>query len=309
MGATIKTSLSDCHMRNTRMKDDAGEKVRSSANTGGLGLNRQPGFDRVTISSFGINMSKGNVPANKISIQIKTLMEQKENLLEQKNKVMASTLEQGRSPKTIEEAIEETDKMLEELDKQIAKVRLDEQKKSMGLDEESRKGKPDSASSDTDNDSQDSKGGLASNTINTFISAGNDLNQIKNIGAAKANAEGRSRVLKTEIELDESRSSNGRASKNKYKERDELEQSISALTEDIAKRSSDANEKLSENADKEDIKKTVDGNAHEAKVKEDTKSDNSIRSNASGNAGAEKSASENNHALGAPVGKSGSNKN
>ncbi len=269
MSITIKTLLCTQHMPNTKQMDKTRD-IKSQKNIRNSQTNIQLGFDRVTISSTGIIRSNVNISTKKLNPQLDTLYKQKENLIERKNSIISKMLEQGRSPDSISEDVKEIDEMLKDIESQISKVQLEEQQKCMGLDKDSQKKKADSHSPNNTTNASSNKNSMFTNTMNTIISSDCDLEQIECLDAVKTNSTGELRVLRKEIELDESRSLQGKSSEFKYKSRDDLEQKLQTLTEYIAEKISDTHEKLNENENNEPTNETSSENFVEIKNSENS---------------------------------------
>lgn len=251
MHITSSINSPDHDIHNNRMLNNFGENERT-IDKNSTQSNMQIRCDRVTISSYGRNMSKGAALSNKISNALEGLMKQKENLLQHKNDLISNMLEQNCDSRAINDQIKEIDKQLKDLEKEMAKIHFDEQRKKMGFDEESQKRKTKTASANEVNSRSNSKVGVSSELMSEIVSSNSDLEQIEFQSTIKDRLEGKARILKSEIKTDEARSLDGKAAENKYKKDAEFEERISTLTEDIAKKVFDLAKRPSENADNKD---------------------------------------------------------
>ncbi len=219
-------------MQSSRKVSSGWEKTQSKGNEDPLKTISRLKGDSITISSYGKN--KNAIMPNKVNKALEGLMKQRENLLERKNDMMTDMLEKDKSPEMMREQLKEIDKQLKQLEEEIAKIQFEAQQKNRNLDEEIQKEKKNSTSN-KDTPSSNGTEGLSSKTMSALISSNSDLKQIEDVSSMKTKFEGRSRILKKEIEIDEARSFDGKASENKYKEYDKLQKGISNLSAEIEK--------------------------------------------------------------------------
>ncbi|AFS77140.1 hypothetical protein Curi_c00590 [Gottschalkia acidurici 9a] len=196
--------------------------------------------DKITISSQGLNMSKKFLGQNKVNNVIENLMKQKENLTERKSDMVTNMLEKDMDISYINEMTKGIEEQLKDIDKQIAKLQFEEQQKNIGIDKENEEEKKDKKihnySNNTDND-------ISDQNMSYLISASSDLQDLKVMSSLKDKAKGSISVLEKEIELDESRSLDGKATKYKYEEYDKLKDGLSKLENKIENKLYELNEK------------------------------------------------------------------
>lgn len=144
--------------------------------------------------NFYINKGQSGV-----SRSIDLLMKQKDNILESKNKLIEKTLESGAQLDSIKDRLKDMDEQMSLLDEQMSKLLLDEQQKALGLDEESKK------STEVDQEPKTEQEIEAGKQQNMLQLAGS-IDQVELLSSQRSKMEGEVRVLKSEIALDETRS-------------------------------------------------------------------------------------------------------
>jgi hypothetical protein len=190
--------------------------------------------DRVTISQHGLLLSNGKNAPNKL---LQNLMEQKQAMLERRNNYSTDALEKGTDPKVIKERLEEMDKQIEEIDTQMRQIELEEQRKSRGMDEESKDKKASDPAKQQDAQTQPAKDEqpLSSPTMHAVLTASNDLKYVKHVKSAQT-------TLKLESKAWEPASPDGDFSRSM-----ELKQKAEALDGKMLKMAGEINKEI-ENA-------------------------------------------------------------
>lgn len=236
-------------------------KMINNINTVGKKLDKNEGLktnsylhqDKLTISSYALKMNKNSKLCSETNKILEGMLEKKENLVKLKNDIISNMLEQEQNPQDVQEKIKEIDKQLKSIEEEIRKVQFEEQQKNMAINKETINDKTDSTI-DNKNDNTKSQDELSA-TANKLISSSNDLNKLKDASTIQTKLEGESRVLKKEIELDEARSLNGKASAAKYEKYDKLQKSLADLTTNIAEKSADlASESAKNDLNTKDIR-------------------------------------------------------
>lgn len=155
--------------------------------------------DSLFISDQARNMLK-NKGQSGVSKSIELLMKQKDNIMDSKNKLIEKTLESGAQLDSIKDRLKDMDEQMSLLDEQMSKLLLDEQQKALGLDEESKK------SAEVDREPKTEQEVETGSQQNMLQLAGS-LDQVEQLTSQRSKMEGEVRVLKSEIALDETRSS------------------------------------------------------------------------------------------------------
>lgn len=203
---------------------------RSAANqTGGSNgvKDREERRDAFTLSPEG---GKRN--------RISNLMKQKIDITDQRNALIASIKEKGASMDSIKPQLEALDEQLRNIDVQISQAAADEAKKQ---DEE--KGQ-------TDKEPQTSEE-IRYEKMTDAVSLSNDVKNADLLDSVKDRMDGRIKVLKSEIEIDNNRSDTGfGASAYKLNELSRLETQSVKISYDIGSRMADIAEETNENNEK-----------------------------------------------------------
>ncbi|MBU5483712.1 hypothetical protein KQI86_05170 [Clostridium sp. MSJ-11] len=136
-------------------------------------------------NNFNQNMGKKNQ-----NTMIKSLMEQKQNLMERKNNYLSDALKKGASSSAIESGLEEIDKQIREIEEQIGKIKLEEKRKSLGADKESKIDKEDknnvkNKKENSGEENSNKKDPLLSNTMKAVINSKNDIKNFSSVRAAQ----------------------------------------------------------------------------------------------------------------------------
>ncbi|WP_454051873.1 hypothetical protein [Clostridium sp. Marseille-Q7071] len=90
-----------------------------------------------TLNKNSMSVSLGK--KSKKNSMLESLIEQKVNLMDSKNDIIEKALENGESPSSIKEKLDNIDKQIEEINEQISKIQCEEQRKSLGTEDISKK--------------------------------------------------------------------------------------------------------------------------------------------------------------------------
>ncbi|UKK96255.1 hypothetical protein [Brevibacillus brevis] len=137
--------------------------------------------DHVTISQQGLQLSNGKNAPNKM---LQSLMEQKQAMLERRNNYYADAVEKLTDPKVMKERLDEMDKQIEEIETQMKRIQLEEQRKARGTDEESQEQKSSDIAPDKDESSLQ-----PSPTLHAVLTATHDLKNIHSVKRAQITLE------------------------------------------------------------------------------------------------------------------------
>lgn len=178
--------------------------------------------DKVIISSLALK-SFGKKTNN---MMLKRLMEQKQALMEKRHQLNEDDI----SPEILKEKIEAINEQIRSLENEMQKIQLEEQRKALGVDEESNKEKQQQQIKNEDNSPNENKTSktdfFVSQTMNAIVSANSEMAKIDGVKKAQ-------HTLRSEAK------SSGGQSKD-LDNADELNAKIMEIC-------SDANKKLSEN--------------------------------------------------------------
>lgn len=196
--------------------------------------------DSLFISDQARNIFKTKGQSSGVSKSIELLMKQKDNIMDSKNKLIEKTLESGAQLDSIKDRLKDMDEQMSLLDEQMSKLLLDEQQKALGLDEESKK------SAEVDREPKTEQEVEAGKQQNMLTLAGS-LDQVEQLTSQRTKMEGEVRVLKSEIALDETRSS--RPSTAKRERVLELNKNMEQIGEQIGEIGQSITEKLKDELD------------------------------------------------------------
>ncbi|WP_025720165.1 hypothetical protein [Paenibacillus sp. 1-18] len=116
-------------------------------------------------------------PQNKI---IQQLTEQKQNLMERRSDYVSNALKRGLGPEAVKAEMEEIDKQIQQIDENIQKQTLEEQKKALGMDEESKKeAQTGQQEQYTPKTAEEQRQGQITYTMHSIVSANNELKNAK----------------------------------------------------------------------------------------------------------------------------------
>ncbi|WP_233901801.1 muscle M-line assembly protein unc-89 Uncoordinated protein 89 [Paenibacillus polymyxa] len=108
------------------------------------------------------------------------MTEQKQNLMERRSDYISNALKRGLGPEAVKAEMEKIDMQIQQIDENIQKQLLEEQKKAFGVDEESKKeaqeGKKEQYTHKT---AEEQKQSLITYTMHSIVSANNELKNFK----------------------------------------------------------------------------------------------------------------------------------
>ncbi|WP_054973760.1 hypothetical protein [Paenibacillus sp. A3] len=146
---------------------------------------KQQQQDRVTIRKPFLNGPGQKTAAS----ALERLMEQKQGLMERRDNYLSEALKKGTSAESMKAELENIDKQIRELEEQMRKIQLEEQRKAAGLDEESKKkGEKSNASSPGGgypNERSQEDSVLSSNTMQAVVSASQEKQNFGRIKMAQ----------------------------------------------------------------------------------------------------------------------------
>ncbi|WP_342427771.1 muscle M-line assembly protein unc-89 Uncoordinated protein 89 [Paenibacillus sp. FSL L8-0158] len=116
-------------------------------------------------------------PQNKV---IQQLTEQKQNLMERRSDYISNALKRGLGPDAVKAEMEKIDMQIQQIDENIQKQLMEEQKKAFSMDEESKReaqeGKKEQYTHKT---AEEQKQSLITYTMHSIVSANNELKNSK----------------------------------------------------------------------------------------------------------------------------------
>jgi hypothetical protein len=136
------------------------------------------------------------------------LLKQKENINKAKNDFKDNALKQNMDPKAMKDKLDEYDKQLQDIDKEINQIEMEEQKKA--LNNEADEKKADDKTDNHTNSQNKNKNTESDNTtdlMNVLVTSSENLNIIKQNKSINVGLKGEKKVLESNIELDASRGS------------------------------------------------------------------------------------------------------
>lgn len=187
-------------------------------------------------SSMAVSLGRKSKKNN----MFENLIEQKVNLMDRKNDIIEKALENGESPSAIKEKLDNIDKQIEEINEQISKIQCEEQRKSLGTEDASKK-KEKLKEKSNKLSAEESNGDNSKEKITSVLSLSNNLSQAKALSSQRTSMSGEVRVLESEIKLDESR---GIETIEKRKSVAKIKENIENITEKINDKLTDTNNKF-----------------------------------------------------------------
>lgn len=209
----------------------------------------------MSINSMGTSL--GGKP--KRNSMLKSLMEQKINLIDSKNKFMEKAVKNGDDPLSIKEKIKGMDKQIKEINKQISKIQLEEQRKAIGNEDKIKKSK---SSKQTSNDVSPNEA-QTDCSMESILSLSCDLRKTKELSHQRNKMAGDARVLAAEIKVDEGRGIDPVA---KRKQLDKMKDNVENITEKLGEYSKDVNTKVNNNTQSNVSNNVVDKNEQKKDV-------------------------------------------
>lgn len=141
--------------------------------------------DKVTIRKPFLNGPGQKTAAT----ALERLMEQKQSLTERRGNYLSEALKKGTSAEAMKAELETIDKQIRELEEQMRKIQIEEQRKAAGLDEESKEkaesSKDVSLGGSSPNERSQEDSVLSSNTIQAVVSASQEKQNFGRIKMAQ----------------------------------------------------------------------------------------------------------------------------
>lgn len=208
---------------NSPINDVSDKKIWSNTNING---------DSVSISNLAKNtLSK----QNQKSSMLESLFKQKQNIINSRSNLIERTIENGGSLDTIKSQLEDFDEQLTAIDKQIEKYMFDQEQKALDINKKEEILPDKKPKTETE---------IEANRFNKILSLSNNISQMEFASSVKKEMQGQARILKREIEIDESRSKSGLKATSKRAELSKIENRISSVDNKISENMQDINEKI-----------------------------------------------------------------
>lgn len=203
---------------------------------------------------FGNSMGTSLGGKAKKNSMLDSLIQQKENLLESKNALIEKNFENGGNLLSIKEKLESIDKQIQEVNEQISKIYFEEQQKALNMEGKSKKAENTNQTADNDS-SHWVQTDDSINKMNGVVYLSSHLSQVKALSSQKTSLSGEVRILNYEIKLDESRSVNPAAKRQKVAK---IEENIKKLDEIIGGSLKNVNTKIKESIKDSTLSNKVD---------------------------------------------------
>ncbi|AKA71338.1 hypothetical protein [Clostridium scatologenes] len=144
-----------------------------------------------------INGSNANVGKTKKKSALELLMEQKSKLQDSKNAIMAEGVKKGEDSLSIKQKTADIDKQIEEIDKQISQMQIEDKQKALGKDKDKNKGsKEKKLNNNCEADSNKSP------SLDGVLNLSIGLNNFRNLSNIRNNIKGNIKELKADIDYD-----------------------------------------------------------------------------------------------------------
>ncbi|WP_459481192.1 hypothetical protein [Clostridium saccharoperbutylacetonicum] len=136
------------------------------------------------------------------------LLKQKENINKAKNDFKDNALKQNMDPKAMKDKLDEYDKQLQDIDKEISQIEMEEQKKALNNEADEKKA-DDKTDNQTNSQNKNQNTGSDNTTdlMNVLVTSSENLTIIKQNKSINVGLKGEKNVLQSNIELDASRGS------------------------------------------------------------------------------------------------------
>ncbi|WP_291563602.1 MULTISPECIES: hypothetical protein [unclassified Clostridium] len=187
-------------------------------------------------SSMAVSLGQKSKKNN----MLENLIERKVNLMDRKNDIIEKALENGESPSATKEKLHDINKQINEINEQISKIQCEEQRKSLGTEDVSKK-KEKLKEKSNKLSAKESNGDNSEEKMTSVLSLSNNLSQAKALSSQRTSMSGEVRVLENEIKLDESR---GIETIEKRKSVAKIKENIENITEKINDKLTDTNNKF-----------------------------------------------------------------
>lgn len=146
-----------------------------------------------------INGRNADIGKTKKKSALELLMEQKSKLQDSKNAIMAEGVKNGEDSLSIKQKTADIDKQIEEVDKQISKIQIDDKQKALGKDKDKDKNKSSKEQKLNNNCEADSN---KSPSLDGILNLSIGLNSFRNLSNIRNNIKGNIKELKADIEYD-----------------------------------------------------------------------------------------------------------
>lgn len=191
--------------------------------------------DILTISKTAKNAFKNQSDSDNM---LNSLLKQKQHIADSKNSLIEKTLEQDKSLADVKDQLADYDDQLKNIDKQISDYMLQEKKKALGTDEK------DESKDDAGSNEPKNKQEMQNEKLNGIVLLDSNIQDIRSGMSIKEKLEGQSKVLKTEIKVDEARSISGLPATAKRDEVAKINASIDNLTKMLSDKLTDTQKKI-----------------------------------------------------------------
>lgn len=202
------------------------------------GLNQ----NNFAIKNSGLQERKDTVsisPLGKTKSLIESLMKQKQKIIESKNELIGRTLENGGNIDSVKSQLESFEEQLKNIDEQIAQTMAEQLKQQ---DEDLKKMAYKKPKTEEE---------IQTERLNSIVSLSSSLSQAQVASSVKTKVDGESRILETEIKLDESR---GGVSTSKKERLADLQKQLANLTTQINEGLIEVSEEIRESNDNQLVK-------------------------------------------------------
>lgn len=183
-------------------------------------------------NNIGIS-SLGNSKKNSI---LENLMKQKENLTDSKNTLMEKASKNGNDPLSIKEKVEDINKQIQEIDKQINNLKLEDQRNALGVEDKSKN--TEKTKKKLNNESHESA--QKDSSMDNILDLSGSLTKSKTLSRQRNTMTGNAKVLEGEIKADERRGINPVRKKDQLAE---MKDKIENITKNLVHNLNDVNTK------------------------------------------------------------------
>jgi archaellum component FlaC len=186
--------------------------------------------------SYSVSIS----PLGKRNNLINGLMKQRQVIVENKNELINTALKNGDGMDSIKTQLENYDKLLDDIDKQLIQISTESAEQKTKKTEAAN-----NQDTQTDEETQ-------TESIESIIGLSSDLSQMRTVSSVKTRIDDEIGSLKTEIKLDESR---GGASGLKKERLSDLEKKSSGIAAKLNENLADINEDLRSRRDTHTVRR------------------------------------------------------
>lgn len=208
-------------------------------------LNKNANFDTLSISNSAKNAFSKQTRMSNI---LDSLLKQKQNIMDTKNSLIERTMEKEESLSSIKDQLADFDDQISTIDSQISSYMFEEKRKAFGTDK-----KEDNVADSkpkTEQEVQDAR-------LNNIVSLSNNIQEIEVGSAVKDKLEGQTRILESEIKLDEGRSFTGINATSKRKQLTKINKNIENISKMVGETLVETKEKIEDNVDSENTDTSI----------------------------------------------------